>query len=225
MPLGTLLTLGAKYGPTLLKYAPAIKKGYDWLKGDGLPTRSGSQSDQEKNYINFLQSRAKTGLGQDVINQQLGSTSRQVSQPTDIAKANITGSAISQGIEGSGVVAEQGVAADSARTLAMANAARKIAQANQQAKDSAQTKLGEYGMQTTDAAYRDALANRAYKDDQSPNFFGTVGQIGEDILTTRDKESDKRVKAKILEKIKQLPGWDKMSEKDRMDLIIKLGGM
>jgi len=182
MPIGTLVSLGAKYGPTLMKYAPAIKKGYDWLKGGGLPTRSGSKSEHEKKYVNWLQSRARTGLGQAEINRQIGDTSRLASQSTDIAKANVTGSAISQGIEGSGVVAEQGVAADSARTVAIANAARKIAQANQQAKDTAQTKLGEYGMQTTDAAYKDALANRAYKDDQQSEFLGGVSKLGSNMV-------------------------------------------
>ena len=105
---------------TAAKYAPLAAQGYQWLFGKGGPTRAGSVSGQERNYMNWLQSRSKTGMGQGAINEQLGMTSRAAHQGVDVAKANIMGGAIAGGIEGSGVVAEQGVQADSAATLAIA---------------------------------------------------------------------------------------------------------
>lgn len=160
------------------KYLPLLKKGYDWLKDEGVPERSDSKSGYESRYLNFLQSQAKTGMGQQVINQQLGATSRAAHQGVDVAKANIMGGGIAQGIEGSGVMAEQGTVADSAATLAMATAARSIAERNRQVKDKAQVSLGQYGMRETDQNYREALANRARKDSQQTALAGEFATLG-----------------------------------------------
>ena len=164
------------------KYLPLATKGYQWLFGKGVPTRAGSMSSKESKYLNFLQSQAKTGLGQQVINQQLSATSRAAHQGVDIAKANIMGGGIAGGIEGSGVIAEQGVQADSAATLAMANAARSISEKNRQVKERAERQLGQYGMRDTDQRYREALANRAKKDSLGQEIIGGIAGMGSDYL-------------------------------------------
>ena len=182
----TLGTLAVKYGPSLMKNVGTFKAGYDWLFGKKAPGRAGSMSPHESKYVNFLQSQAKTGMGQQVINQQLGATSRAAHQGVDVAKANIMGSGIAQGIEGSGVMAEQGVVADSAATLSMASAARSIAEKNRQVKESAQTKLGEYGMRDTDQRYQEALAERARKSGAANRFFGGVKELGTEMVGNQE---------------------------------------
>jgi len=179
----TMLAKGA------IKYGPAIKKGYDWLAGKKGLSRSDSQSQAEKNYMNMLQSRAKHGMGQAAVNEQLGNVSRTVHQNVNNTKANIMGQAVSQGVEGSGVVAEQHIMADTSGTVAMANAARAIAEKNRQIKVGAEDKLGELGIKETDQRYKEALANRANNDSRRDAFFNEA--IG---LATEHLEGPEKVK-------------------------------
>ena len=165
---------------TAAKYAPLAAQGYQWLFGKGGPTRAGSVSGQERNYMNWLQSRSKTGMGQGAINEQLGMPSRAAHQGVDVAKANIMGGAIAGGIEGAGVVAEQGVQADSAATLAMANAARSIAEKNRQVKDQAQVALGQHGISQTNQRYQEALANSARRDTQGTDLVNEFAALGKE---------------------------------------------
>lgn len=160
------------------KYLPLLKKGYDWLANKGVPKRSGSMSPHESKYVNFLQSQSKTGMGQGAINQQLGMSSRAAHQGVDVAKANIMGGGIASGIEGSGVMAEQGTVADSAAILAMANSARSIAERNRQVKDQAQVTLGQYGIGQTNQRYQEALANRARRDTQGTDLVNEAATLG-----------------------------------------------
>ena len=176
----TLGTLAVKYGPSLMKHSGMLKGGYDWLFGKKAPGRAGSMSPRESNYLNFLQSQAKTGMGQQVINQQLGATSRAAHQGVDVAKANIMGGGIASGIEGSGVMAEQGTVADSAAILAMANSARSIAERNRQVKDQAQVTLGQYGIGQTNQRYQEALANRARRDTQGTDLVNEFAALGKE---------------------------------------------
>ena len=209
----SLAALALKYGPTLLKHSGTLAAGYDWLAGKRSPTRSANISSAEQNYLKFMQSRAKTGLGQDVINQQLGATSRAAHQGVDIAKANIMGSGIAQGIEGSGVMAEQGVVADSAATLAMANAARSIADKNRQVKDEYEAKLGQYGVSQTNQRYQEVLAEKARKKGAFGAFAGGVSGIASDYLAKQ--EVDETVATAKKEGI-----WEKLTHEQQMQILM-----
>ena len=203
---GPLAALAIQYGPSLMKHSGTLKAGYDWLFGKGAPGRAGSMSPHEQKYLNFMQSRAKTGLGQGAINEQLGMSSRAAHQGVDVAKANIMGGGIASGIEGSGVMAEQGTVADSAATLAMANAARSIADKNRQVKDQAQVALGQYGIGQTNQRYQEALADHASKKGSYDQFWGGVKQMGTEMISNQEDEAW-REKVMNAEWFKKLP-WD-----------------
>ena len=209
----SLIALAAQYGPTLMKHAGTFAAGYDWLAGKRSPTRSANISSAEQNYLKFMQSKAKTGLGQDVINQQMGNVSRAAHQGVDVAKANIMGGGIAQGIEGSGVMAEQGVVADSAATLAMATAARSIADKNRQVKDQYEAKLGQYGVSQTNQRYQEVLAEKARKKESFGAFASGASGIASDFLSKQ--EIDETVATAKKEGI-----WEKLSHAQQMQILM-----
>ena len=161
--------------------------------------------------MNWLQSRSKTGLGSDAMTQQLSGTGRAVAQQVDLAKGGIQGRAVSQGIEGSGVVAEQMVGADSAGTIAMANAARGIAEQNRKVKDQAHEKLGEYGIQATNQRYAEAQGRYAQDQGRLESLMGFASDIGSGIL--KDKEQ-----GALIERLKAEGVWEQLSAEQKIKI-------
>jgi len=144
-------------GMMLAKYGiPLAKKGWDWMTGaNKVPKRK--ISPLESQYTSFLQQQAKTGMGQPAMNQMMGASSRAINPMVNQIKAGNTGNAISQGIEGSGVVAQQNLQADTLGVNQMAQTARSIAMKNIDIKNAAQGTLGNIGMDRTSANYQRAL--------------------------------------------------------------------
>lgn len=197
------IATAAKYA----KYLPQLKKGYDWLKGS-IPGAKDSRSSMENKYTNWLQSRSKQGLGQENINQFMNQTGTVVSNAANQGKAQVQGRAIGQGIEGSGVVAEQATEIDSAQVVSMANAARKIAMRNQQVKDSANQQLGEIGIKRSEQDYKTALANYAKKDSAATSLMDTLAGMG-------NKYIKKQEDSLMLEELQKQPWWAKLSPEQK----------
>jgi hypothetical protein len=196
------------------KYLPTLKKGYDWLSGS-IPGAKDSRSSMENKYTNWLQSRAKKGMGQANINEALNQTGTIVSNAANQGKAAIQGRAISQGIEGSGVVAEQATEIDSAQVVSMANAARKIAMRNQQVKDDAQEKLGQIGMDRSAQDYKTALANYSKRDSAATSLMDTLAGMGEKYIK---KQED----SLMIEELKKQPWWTNLSPEEKAKIIREL---
>ena len=213
MSMQEVLKKATPYG----KYLPLMKAGYDWLSG-GVPQRADHMSAGEKKYVNWLQSRSKVGLGQDVMNQQLSAGGRQASNQGDIAKVNVMGQAIGQGLENSGVVAEQKVGVDNAQVVAMANLARNIAEKNRQVKDSATTALGEYGIRKTDQEYNEAINKYNVRNEAANTIVGGISELAQGHM----KKLSNKAK---LEALKNSPFWAQLSEEKRAEIMAELGGL
>ena len=213
MSMQEVLTKASPYG----KYLPIMKAGYDWLKG-GVPSRADHMSSGEKKYVQMLQSRSRVGMGQDVMNQQLSAGGRQASNQGNIAKTNIMGQAIGQGLENSGVVAEQQVGVDNAQVVAMANLARNIAEKNRQVKDSATNTLGQYNIAKTDQNYNEALAKHSVRNEAANTMISGISELAKGHMGKLNN------KAK-LDAIKNSPYWAQLSEEKRAEIMRELGGL
>jgi hypothetical protein len=170
-------------GLNILKYGPTIKKGWDWLTGKKGDKAKRTISPLEQQYTNFLQGQAKTGMGQPAMNMMMGQTSRAINPMINQMQAGNTGTAIAQGIEGSGVVGQQNLQVGALGVGQMAQTARDIAMKNITIKNQAQTKLGTIGMDRTDKNYQVALDNYNRKSSAGDEFLGGVadwaaGKIG-----------------------------------------------
>tara|TARA_B100000902_G_C27260513_1_gene890427 strand:+ start:703 stop:1329 length:627 start_codon:yes stop_codon:yes gene_type:complete len=196
------------------QYLPQLKQGYDWLSGS-IPGAKDSRSSMENKYTNWLQSRRVHGLGQQNINQMMNQTGTTVTNAANQGKAQVQGRAISQGIENSGVAAEQATEIDSAQVVSMANAARKIAMKNQQVKDNAEHKLGEIGMQRSAQDYKTALASYSKKDNAANQLLGALAGMG-------DKYLKKQEDAGLLEELQKQPWWSSLSPEEKAKI---LGGI
>tara|TARA_R100001530_G_scaffold14867_2_gene13318 strand:+ start:13084 stop:13767 length:684 start_codon:yes stop_codon:yes gene_type:complete len=146
----------------IAQWAPVIKQGYDWLFKKGGHSKKPSvpgynPSVWENSYIKNLQQQANTGLTGQQQQMMMSDSSRAIAPAADLAKTNIAGRGIGQGIEGSGVINEMQGNADMAYAVSMAETARKIAKINQDRKDSAEDKLGEYGKYRSRTAHQDEM--------------------------------------------------------------------
>jgi|TARA_Y100000034_G_scaffold72793_1_gene87716 hypothetical protein len=174
-----IIPAGIKSGAaTAMKYAPYIKQGWDWLTGGG-PSRSGSMSKMERNYLKQLKLRAERGMDPSQVNQLMSQTTRSVGVETDISKANVMGTSAVQGLEDSSVMAEQLKDVDLAGSAQVATTARNVAAENLRIQEQAEEELGAYGMQQTNQNYSEALNHYSGLD----NILGTISGLGGDYLT------------------------------------------
>lgn len=170
-------------GMTAAKYAPVIKKGFDWLTGRNKPpTRMGQRSQEERQYMNALQSRMRQGMTGAEINQQLGMASRNIGQVTQNQMANVQGTAVRQGLENSGVAAQMQAQVGATQQLGMAQVARDIAARNMQMKRQAEQEFGQMGMRYSDMRYQDALSRRAARNQQTNELLSAASSIGGNYL-------------------------------------------
>jgi hypothetical protein len=167
-------------GMMIAKYGiPLAKKGWDWLTGaNKVPKRKISPLEQQ--YTNFLQGQAKTGMGQPAMNQVMGASSRAINPMINQMQAGNTGTAIAQGIEGSGVVGQQNLQVGALGVGQMAQTARDISLKNIDIKNAAQGKLGGIGMDRTNKNYQTALKQFDINRDTSKSTTDLVSSMGQD---------------------------------------------
>ncbi len=199
-------------GYNIMKYAPQIKSGWDWLTGKRGPSRSGSISKYEKNYIAGLKQQAKTGMTQAQVNQTMGLTTRAMGTETEIAKTNVMGNAVNTGLEDSGVVAEQMMDVDLAGSAEVAATARKVAEDNIAMQESAESKLGAYGIQRTNQNYNEALRHYANQENRMGSVMNTISQFGSEYLGGLKNKAD-------LEKLKSTDWWEKLSPEEKARIL------
>ena len=140
--------------PKLAQAAPGLRR----LFGN-VPERK--VSNETTSYLNKLRQVSKDGLyGQDVKNE-IGADIQQSSQNT---RSAIRGNAVRQGIENSGVVAQQLLKEGGQTTLQIARTARKIAEMNKESKLRASATAAAVGQGIEDTKYQDALSRMARRD-------------------------------------------------------------
>lgn len=141
--------------PTIIKAAGGARK----LFGD-VPGRK--VSNETTSYLNKLRQVSKDGLyGQDVKNE-IGADIQQSSQNT---RSAIRGNAVRQGIENSGVVAQQLLKEGGQTTLQIARTARKIAEMNKESQLRASANAAAIGQGIEDTKYQDALMRMRRRDE------------------------------------------------------------
>ena len=185
-------------GLNVLKYGPTLKKGWDWLTGGNkkkAPKRTISPLEQQ--YTNFLQQQSKTGMGQPAMNMMMNQSSRAINPMVNQIQAGNTGRAITQGIEGSGVVAQQNLQANALGVGQMAQTARDIALNNERIKNTAQDKLGRIGVDRTNQNYKAALSN--YNADRA-NTSSLVSDIAGFAGTALENKQMGNAKTEALKK-------------------------
>mgnify|MGYP003679122823 CR=1 FL=1 len=172
----------AKYG------VPLAKKGWDWMTGaNKVPKRK--ISPLENQYTNFLQQQSKTGMGQPAMNMMMNQSSRAINPMVNQMQAANTGSAIAQGIEGSGVVAQQNLQANALGVGQMAQTARDIAMKNIDIKNAAQGTLGRIGMDRTDMNYQTALKQFDVNRQSSKETSNLISNLGQEIIKGKKNKS------------------------------------
>lgn len=196
----------------LLKYAPKIASGWDWLTGKKGPSRSGSMSKLEKNYLSGLKLQANQGMSAAQVDQTMGTTTRTMGIETDIAKTNVMGNAYNQGLEGSAVVAEQLKDVDLAGSAEVAATARKVAADNIKIQESAKSKLGAYGIQKSNQQYSEALNHYANQEGRLSSVLDTVSGWGSDYLTGLETEAEH-------EELKSKEWWDKLTAAEKAEIM------
>lgn len=118
-------------------------------------------SNETTSYLNKLRQVSKDGLyGQDVKNE-IGADIQQSSQNT---RSAIRGNAVRQGIENSGVVAQQLLKEGGQTTLQIARTARKIAEMNKESQLRASANAAAISQGIEDTRYQDALSRMARRD-------------------------------------------------------------
>lgn len=141
--------------PTIIKAVGGGRK----LFGD-VPGRK--VSNETTSYLNKLRQVSKDGLyGQDVKNE-IGADIQQSSQNT---RSAIRGNAVRQGIENSGVVAQQLLKEGGQTTLQIARTARKIAEMNKESQLRASANAAAIGQGIEDTKYQDALMRMRRRDE------------------------------------------------------------
>jgi len=172
---------------TAAKYAPLIKSGWDWLTKKKGPSRSGSVTAAERAYMKNLQQRMKMGMSPQQVNQMMSTTTRAQGIETNLAKTNIQGMGVKQGIEDSGVLAEQMTNVDLAGSEQIAITARRVAEKNIEIQNKAQKTMGEIGIKRTDTAYNEALEHYATQEGRISSVLGGVSEIGSNYLATLEQ--------------------------------------
>ena len=144
-------------------------------------------------YLNKLRNVSKEGLyGQDVKNE-IGTDIAQASNNTQNA---IRSTAVKQGIENSGVVAQQLIKEGGQTTLQAAKMAKQIAKMNEESKLAAGREAATVGQSIEDIKYNNSLLKMQRKDDIYGGLFdaastGISGFMEADALKTRNTQLSK----------------------------------
>lgn len=166
------------YSMALMMAVPSLVKA-----GTSLFRKAPQQkvSSDTTNALNRFRQISKDGLyGQDVKNEVFTDI-KQVSKEGD---AKIRGQAVKQGIENSGVVADQLIKKDGMTTLALAKIAKKIHQDNEQSKIDATRVASDIGQGIENTNYQNALA----RYDKTSDTINSFADAGTSYLTGKKEE-------------------------------------
>ena len=146
--------------------APKLGKGiHDWF--NKAPQQKAAP--ETTAYLNKLRNISKEGLyGQDVKNE-IGS---DLQQSSNLTRAALHSNATKQGLENSGVLAQQLIKEGGQTTLQAARMAKQIAQMNEQSKLDASAQAAAVGEQESLRKYRNALARKDRRDSIVSNLVG-----------------------------------------------------
>jgi len=138
-------------------------------------------SSDTTNALNRFRQISKEGLyGQDVKND-IFTDIKQSSKETD---NKIRSQAVKQGIENSGIVADQLIKKDGVTTLALAKIAKKIHQENEQSKIDATRVASDIGQGIENTKYQNALA----RYDKTSDTINAFADAGTSYLTGKKEE-------------------------------------
>ena len=139
--------------------APDLLNAWNKFKNKAPQKKTSSDT---TNYLNKLRQVSSEGLyGQNVKNE----VGADIKQGGDRVDQNIRNLAVQQGIENSGVLADQLLKSGGQTTLQMARMAKQIAQLNEQSKLDASAKASSVGSSIENTRYQNALLDRSRKDD------------------------------------------------------------
>ena len=167
------------------KYAPLVKKGWDWLTGKKKKVPGRQASPLEQNYVNFLQSQAKQGIDPAQQNLMMGAAGRGAAQGVNKLSAGIMNRGVMQGLEGSAVMSQQLAAADSVGAGQLAQTAREIAFKNFQVKQTAQDKLGGIGQMRSDANWSTAMKQFNFDNQRESKTMDQISSMATDFISKR----------------------------------------
>tara|TARA_R100001082_G_scaffold36429_2_gene19134 strand:- start:2710 stop:3285 length:576 start_codon:yes stop_codon:yes gene_type:complete len=171
------------YTRALMMAAPGMVKSIGGLFSKPPQQKVGNDTTQ---YLNKLRNVSKEGLyGQDVKNE----VSTDIAQRSDDTQNAIRASAIKQGIENSGVVAQQLIKEGGKSTLTAARMAKEIAKANEESKLNASKMASEVGQSIEDIYYNNALARFNQRKEAKDSFWDAVGTGTEGYIAGMDKKA------------------------------------
>tara|TARA_R100000742_G_C4275126_1_gene95413 strand:- start:281 stop:913 length:633 start_codon:yes stop_codon:yes gene_type:complete len=186
---------------TAAKYAPLAKKGWDWITGKKKKKVPGYKpSAMENRYTNFLQSQAKSGMGNENMNLMMNASGRSINQSVNQMASGIENRGVMQGLENSAVMSQQLAGADAFGGGQLAQTARNIAMKNFELKQTAQDKLGSIGI---DRSNMDLMRRQSQFDidrADSSSDMDMISKVAGDFLTKR-KNKDLRTEL-------EEDGWD-----------------
>ena len=149
--------------------APGVIKGVGQLMSK--PPQQKVSSDTTA-YLNKLRNISKTGMyGQDVQNEM----STEIAQKSSNTQNAIRSSAVKQGMENSGVVAQQLIKEGGQTTLTAARMAKKIAEMNERSKLEAADAASSLGQKIEDINYQNSLAKFENRQNAIGNFADAFG--------------------------------------------------
>lgn len=150
--------------------APGIIKGVRQLATSAPQMQT---SNQTTAYLNKLKNISKEGLyGQDVKNE-IGADLNQQSLSTRNA---LRASATRQGLENSGVLAQNLLKEGGQSTLAAAKMAKQIAEMNKKSKLDASAESARIGDEIQQMKYQNALARQQRRDSAFSSFADAAGK-------------------------------------------------
>lgn len=123
-------------------------------------------------YLNKLRNISKTGMYGDDVKNEVSTDIAQASQNTRNA---IRSSAVNQGIENSGVVAQQLIKEGGQTTLQAAKIAKKIAMMNEESKLKATEAASRVSDSINAIKYKNALAKYGHRQDTIGAFADALG--------------------------------------------------
>lgn len=149
--------------------APEVIKGVGQLMSK--PPQQKVSSDTTA-YLNKLRNISKTGMyGQDVKNE----VGTEIANASSNTRNAIRNNAVKQGMENSGVVAEQLIKEGGQTTLTAARMAKKIAEMNERSKLEATEAASVVSQGINDIKYQNALAKYENKMGAFGSFANALG--------------------------------------------------
>lgn len=154
----------------LLMAAPKVISGVSKLVNKPPQQKVSSETTA---YLNKLRNISKKGLyGEDVKSDVMA----DIAQSSNRTQNALRGAATRQGLENSGVLAQQLIQEGGQTTLQAAKMAKRIAQANEESKLRAGAEASQISQRIEDIKYQNAMARRQNRLDAFGDFAGALGE-------------------------------------------------